>query len=119
MARVTSIRGDSIPVSASYSPIPRKWVLWASTSTKNPEFSDVKYVEALVGPETINTMPLETIEAFRDHGKAEARLEEGLDKAHRVLSSLAEVRIGIDLGKCVEAQFEAGGGSRAVLPPML
>ena len=43
--------------------------LWASTSTKNPEYRDVMYVEELIGPDTINTMPLETIEAFQDHGE--------------------------------------------------
>ncbi|HCN85036.1 MAG TPA: transaldolase, partial [Sphingobacteriaceae bacterium] len=46
----------------------RQQVLWASTSTKDPSFSDVKYVEALIGPETINTIPMETLEAFNDHG---------------------------------------------------
>ena len=53
-------------------------VLWASTSTKDPSFSDVKYVEALIGPNTINTLPLETIEAFRDHGKVQDHLENNL-----------------------------------------
>ena len=47
----------------------RQRVLWASTSSKDPSFSDVKYVEALIGPETINTIPIETLEAFNDHGK--------------------------------------------------
>src|SRR5258706_3235501 len=54
----------------------RQRVLWASTSSKDPSFSDVKYVEALIGPGTINTIPLETIEAFRDHGEAKNRLED-------------------------------------------
>lgn len=71
-------------------------VLWASTSTKNPAYSDVKYVEALIGPDTINTLPLETIEAFKDHGKAESRLEEGLDKADQNLQRLKEAGIDID-----------------------
>ena len=59
----------------------RQRVLWASTSSKDPSFSDVKYVEALIGPETINTIPIETLEAFNDHGKAESHLEDDLDKA--------------------------------------
>lgn len=71
-------------------------VLWASTSSKDPSFSDIKYVEALIGPQTINTIPLETLEAFRDHGKAEAHLEDGLDKADQALSRLKEAGIDID-----------------------
>lgn len=71
-------------------------VLWASTSTKDPSYSDVKYVEALIGPATINTLPLETIEDFRDHGKAEVRLENDLDKATKVLEQLKEKGIDID-----------------------
>jgi transaldolase/glucose-6-phosphate isomerase len=71
-------------------------VLWASTSTKNPQYSDVKYVEALIGPHTINTMPLETLNAFRDHGDPAPRLEPGLDEARRVLDRLATAGIDID-----------------------
>jgi len=71
-------------------------VLWASTSTKNPDYSDVKYVEALVGPETINTLPRETLDAYRDHGDPEERLEEGLDETRQMLSLLSEVGIDID-----------------------
>lgn len=70
-------------------------VLWASTSTKNPKYSDVLYVETLIGPDTINTMPPATLVAFRDHGKAGLTLEDGRDEARRVLASLAEV--GVDL----------------------
>src|SRR5690606_18859346 len=54
-------------------------VLWASTSTKNPDYSDVRYVEALIGPETVNTMPPDTLDAYRDHGKPKARLESHVD----------------------------------------
>lgn len=71
-------------------------VLWASTGTKNPDYSDVKYVEALIGPETVNTMPMKTIDAFRDHGKPAARLEEGLDKAADMFKTLRELDIDID-----------------------
>jgi transaldolase len=69
--------------------------LWASTSTKNPEYRDVLYVEELVARDTVNTMPLETIEAFADHGEVRGQTAtEGLDRAHRLWSDLAE--LGID-----------------------
>ncbi len=71
-------------------------VLWASTSSKDPSFSDVKYVEALIGPETVNTIPMETLEAFRDHGNPENRLEKDLDKADQVMQKLKENDIDID-----------------------
>jgi transaldolase len=71
-------------------------VLWASTSSKNPSFKDTKYVEALIGPDTIDTVPLETIEAFRDHGIVANTLEEGLDKATETLSRLKIAGIDID-----------------------
>jgi transaldolase/transaldolase/glucose-6-phosphate isomerase len=71
-------------------------VLWASTSSKDPSFSDVKYVEALIGPDTINTLPLETIEAFRDHGKAAAHLENNLIQTRQQLAQLKENGINID-----------------------
>jgi len=71
-------------------------VLWASTSTKDPSFSDVKYVEALIGPDTINTLPLETIEAFRDHGKAVEHLENNLMQARQQMALLNDNGINID-----------------------
>ena len=71
-------------------------LLWASTSTKDPSFSDVKYVEALIGPETVNTMPMDTLEAYRDHGQPEARLEDGADEARKTLDKLADLGIDID-----------------------
>jgi transaldolase/glucose-6-phosphate isomerase len=70
--------------------------LWASTSTKNPNYSDVMYVEPLIGPDTVNTMPQQTLSAFRDHGTARATLEEGLDEARRTLDRLAAVGIDMD-----------------------
>lgn len=73
----------------------RQRLLWASTSTKDPEYSDVKYVEALIGLETINTLPLVTLEAFRDHGKAESLLDTDLLLSHQALVGLESV--GIDL----------------------
>jgi transaldolase len=84
----------------------RQRLLWASTSTKNPEYQDTKYVEPLIGPDTINTMPLETMNAYRDHGKPAPRLEEGLDHASLVLQRLAGV--GIDLDR-VTQQLEDEG----------
>jgi transaldolase len=69
--------------------------LWASTSTKNPEYRDVLYVEELVARDTVNTMPLETIEAFADHGEVRGQtVKEDLDRARRLWSDLAE--LGID-----------------------
>jgi transaldolase len=68
--------------------------LWASTSTKNPEYRDVMYVEELIGPDTVNTMPEETIEAFQDHGEVAPTLERGIDEAKRVFEELE--RAGVD-----------------------
>jgi transaldolase/glucose-6-phosphate isomerase len=72
-----------------------QWPLWASTGTKNHAYSDVKYVEELVGPDTVNTMPPATMDAFRDHGKPRASLEEGTAEAHDIVKRLAAA--GIDL----------------------
>jgi transaldolase/transaldolase/glucose-6-phosphate isomerase len=74
----------------------RQHVLWASTSSKDPSFSDVKYVEALIGADTINTIPIETLEAFNDHGHAESRLEDDLEKATDLLTLLKEKGIDLD-----------------------
>jgi transaldolase len=71
-------------------------LLWASTSTKNPDYSDVKYVEALIGRDTVNTVPMETLDAYRDHGEPKARLEEDVEEGSRVLRRLPELGIGID-----------------------
>jgi transaldolase/glucose-6-phosphate isomerase len=71
-------------------------LLWASTGTKNPEYSDVLYVEELIGPDTINTMPLATMDAFRDHGKLRASLEEDLSGARQVMATLDRLGISID-----------------------
>jgi transaldolase len=68
--------------------------LWASTSTKNPEYRDVLYVEELIGPMTVNTMPEETIQAFQDHGRVAETLEQGLDEARRTFERLEEA--GVD-----------------------
>ncbi|MDX1522998.1 MAG: transaldolase [Anaerolineae bacterium] len=81
-------------------------VLWASTSTKNPAYSDVKYIEALIGPETINTMPLDTLDAYRDHGQPALRLEDGVAEAHRVLNDLSE--LGLTLAEVTQQLEEEG-----------
>ncbi len=70
--------------------------LWASTSTKNPEYRDVLYVEQLIGPETVNTMPEETIEAFQDHGEVADTLEQGMDEARQLFEQLAAVGVDVD-----------------------
>jgi transaldolase/glucose-6-phosphate isomerase len=71
-------------------------LLWASTGTKNPEYSDVLYVEELIGPDTINTMPLATMDAFRDHGKLRTSLEEDLPAARQIMAILERFGISID-----------------------
>jgi len=81
--------------------------LWASTSTKNPEYRDVMYVEELIGPETVNTMPLETIRAFQDHGEVRGdTVLEGLDEAKQLIEQLREA--GVDYDDVVET-LEAEG----------
>jgi transaldolase len=70
--------------------------LWASTSTKNPDYSDVYYVEALIGPETVNTLPPATLKAFRDHGRVRLSLEENLEEEGAVLARLGDVGISLD-----------------------
>ena len=71
-------------------------LLWASTSTKNPEYPDVKYVEPLIGSETINTLPVETLDAYRDHGRPALRLAEATGEAHRILERLPAAGIDLD-----------------------
>jgi transaldolase len=70
--------------------------LWASTSTKNPAYRDVLYAEELIGPDTVDTMPLETIEKFRDHGQVRLSIEDDIPQAHAVLDALEQVGIHYD-----------------------
>jgi transaldolase len=70
--------------------------LWASTSTKNPAYRDVLYVEELIGADTVNTMPPETIEAFQDHGEVAPTLAKGVKKARALFADLAEVGVDVD-----------------------
>lgn len=74
----------------------RQRVLWASTSSKDPAFSDVKYVETLIGKDTINTLPMDTIDAFRDHGKVTETITKNIDHANKVMDDLKYGGIDID-----------------------
>lgn len=91
----------------------RQRVLWASTGSKDPSVSDVKYVEALIGKETINTIPLETLMAFRDHGVATNRLEDDMDVATNILARLKENGFDID---AITQQLEDEGIEKFIQP---
>jgi transaldolase len=81
--------------------------LWASTSTKNPQYGDLMYVEELVGPQTVNTMPVSTLEALMDHGEVNPKaLEEGLDEALALIEKLKEV--GVDYEDVTEVLEKEG-----------
>ena len=71
-------------------------LLWASTSTKNPRYRDVMYVEELIGPDTIDTMPPATFEAFRDHGRVRPTLAADVEGARRTMAELADLGISMD-----------------------
>ena len=81
-------------------------LLWASTSTKNPEYSDIMYVEALIGRDTIDTVTLETLDDYRDHGRPQERIEQGVNEALGLLDKLPG--LGIDLEE-VTQQLEDQG----------
>jgi transaldolase len=107
-------------------------VLWASTGTKNPKYSDVLYIEELIGPDTVNTIPPATLDAFRDHGKVRRTLDQGLDQANAVMSKLEQSGISMksitdqlvedgvksfsdsfaELISAVESRLKAGGGRK-------
>lgn len=79
--------------------------LWASTSTKNPRYSDLLYVDSLIGPDTVNTMPEQTLDALLDHGTVERTVDADIATAHRVLSLLADVGVDMDdVGATLEDQ---------------
>ncbi len=80
--------------------------LWASTSTKNPNYRDVIYVETLIGPDTVNTLPLSTLEAFRDHGVAATTVENHIDEAKQIMDQLDEA--GINLDQIMDQLLEEG-----------
>jgi transaldolase len=77
--------------------------LWASTSTKNPDYSDTLYVDELIGPDTVNTMPDATIEAARDHATPERTVDSDVEGAHKLMNELREV--GVDLDDIVLRQL--------------
>ena len=80
--------------------------LWGSTGTKNPAYSDVLYVDELIGPDTVNTLPPATLDAFRDHGRPRASLTEGVDEARRALAALSGA--GIDMDSVTEQLLTEG-----------
>lgn len=88
-------------------------LLWASTSTKNPAYRDTLYVEELIGPDTVNTVPPETLEAFRDHGIADETLTEGVDEAAAELAELE--RLGVSLDRATD-ELLADGIAKFVAP---
>lgn len=86
-------------------------LLWASTSTKNPAYKDIKYVETLIGPDTINTVPVETLNAYRDHGHPEQTLDQEVHRAYHLLNKLSIV--GINLG-AITQQLEDDGVAKFI-----
>ncbi len=90
---------------AAHGARPQK-LLWASTGTKNPDYHDLMYVEPLIGPQTVSTMPAKTIAAFADHGKVASTLEQGLDEAAQVMRDLEAT--GIDFYEATERLLEEG-----------
>lgn len=88
-------------------------MLWASTSTKNPAYPDLMYVEPLIGPLTINTMPAKTIAALRDHGTVRDTIEHGVPEARRVMTDLARIGVQFDF---VTAQLENEGIQKFIVP---
>jgi transaldolase/transaldolase/glucose-6-phosphate isomerase len=91
----TLCSGDRFAVLADAGALPQR-LLWASTGTKNPAYSDVYYVENLIGPQTVNTLPPATYEAFRDHGVVAQTLEQNVDTALAQLTALADLGIDLD-----------------------
>lgn len=110
-AKVTYARSKTIFAGARWDALSalgavQQRILWASTSTKDPSFLDVLYVEELIGENTVNTIPAATLAAFRDHGRPRASLEEGLEQAEAILEVLPEV--GVDLDG-ITSELLAGG----------
>jgi transketolase len=80
--------------------------LWASTGTKNPAYSDVLYIDELIGPDTVNTIPLKTLDAYADHGNPAPRLSEGVEEARALMAQLDEV--GVDMGQVTDELITEG-----------
>jgi transaldolase len=89
---------------AAGAPVQR--LLWASTGAKNPAYRDTLYIDELIGPQTVTTMPPQTVDAFRDHGRVAPTLEQGLDQARLLMEFLAE--LGIDMDQITEQLQEEG-----------
>lgn len=83
-------------------------LLWASTSTKNPEYSDVMYVDELVGPDTVNTLPPNTIQACADHCDVANRVEQGIEQAYETIANLSNPEINIDLDQVMDELLSEG-----------
>src|SRR5215213_2837810 len=86
-------------------------LLWASTSTKNSAYRDTRYIEPLIGPETINTLPVETLHAYRGHGQPTGSLDQDISKAYHVLNQLSLVGVNLD---AITAQLEQEGVEKFV-----
>jgi len=83
----------------------KQWCLWASTSTKNPAYPDTLYVDSLIGPETVNTMPEETVRAFQDHGTVARTIDDGVEEATRLFDELADAGVDVaDVTETLEAE---------------
>ncbi|EGJ30387.1 MULTISPECIES: transaldolase [Moorena] len=83
-------------------------LLWASTSTKNPAYSDVMYVDELIGPNTVNTLPPNTIEACADHCSPESRIETGVEEAYQTINSLNDPDVNINLSQVMDELLDEG-----------
>ncbi len=100
-ARFSGPRWDSLVARGARMQRP----LWASTSTKNPAYPDILYVDSLIGPDTVNTMPEQTIDAFEDHGTVACTIDEGVDAAEAVFDRLNGLGIEMgDVGRVLEQQ---------------
>lgn len=88
-------------------------LLWASTGTKDPSYSKIKYVDALIGADTVNTLPLETVEAYRESGDPRVRLEDDIQQSHEVLNALGALKINL---AAVTQQLEEEGVRKFIEP---
>jgi transaldolase/glucose-6-phosphate isomerase len=99
------VKGDRWQALAAKGAMPQR-LLWASTGTKNPDYSDVMYIESLIGADTVNTVPPKTLDAFRDHGVAAETLTADIDQARQVLAETE--RLGLDLKGVTDTLVEEG-----------
>ncbi len=81
-------------------------LLWASTGTKDPAYPDTLYIDSLIGPDTVSTMPVKTMDAFRDHGIVEETLTRNIDEARHILGEVE--RLGLDLGDVTDRLVTEG-----------